>query len=137
MTTVPTTAFGKLRRFVVRTRRGLALGVLWLATYVFARLAIEGDAIEGHARLVVALAPAVPFSLFLVWMIEGLRRLDELERRIQLEALALAFPGAVIFLMTLGLIGLIYDVAGFMSRVWVVVMLLYFAAHAVVTRRYA
>ncbi len=60
---------------------------------------------------------------------KGVSQMDELERRIELEALAVAFPLAVIFLMTLGLL----DVAIALNpddwsprHVWAMMPLLYY-----------
>jgi hypothetical protein len=41
---------------------------------------------------------------FLVFVASQIRNLDELHRRVHLEALAVAFPLAILLLMTLGLL---------------------------------
>ena len=57
-------------------------------------------------RIAIALLP-VPFFVWWLWTwMKGVGRMDELERRIELEALAFAFPIAVVLLMTLGLLDL-------------------------------
>jgi hypothetical protein len=56
------------------------------------------------ARIAVALLPFPFFVAFLVAEIRLLRRVDELERKIQLEALAVAFPAAMLLMMALGLL---------------------------------
>ena len=45
----------------------------------------------------------IPFAVFVMRYIGYLRGLDELHRRVHLEALAFAFPLAMLLLMTLGL----------------------------------
>lgn len=59
--------------------------------------------------LAVALLPVPAFVWFILCIVRGVRRLDELEQRIQLEALALAFPAALVIVFTAGLL----DLAGF------------------------
>jgi hypothetical protein len=54
-------------------------------------------------RLGLAFVPTPVFALFLWRFVQGVRSADELERRIQLEALAVAFPLGVLLLTTLGL----------------------------------
>jgi hypothetical protein len=68
-----------------------------------------------------------------------LRRVDELERRIQLEALAIAFPAAVLLLMALALL----ERATALSpqdwsyrHIWFFLPLFYFASLGVARRRY-
>ena len=55
-------------------------------------------------KVAAALIPVPIFALFLVLFIRLIRTMDELERRIQLEALAIAYPLTVLLLMTLGLL---------------------------------
>jgi hypothetical protein len=57
---------------------------------------LAGGQTEGAAAIAVSLAPMVP-ALVLCWTIVRLiGSLDELQRRLQLEALALAFAGTAI-----------------------------------------
>ena len=56
------------------------------------------------ARVAIALLPA-PFFVWYLWTwMKGVSEMDELERRIELEALGFAFPAAVVFSMTIGLL---------------------------------
>jgi hypothetical protein len=85
--------------------RILGLGVLWLVLYFAARLYLEANpALPRGVRLGLAFLPTPVFALFLWSYIQGVRQADELERRIQLEALAVAFPLGVLLLTTLGLV---------------------------------
>ena len=54
--------------------------------------------------MALALLPLPAFLWFLWTFIAGVRGADELERRIQLEALAVAFPLTLVLIMTLGLL---------------------------------
>lgn len=82
-----------------------AAGAFILA-YFGARVLLESFVMETWLRVVVAILPVLPFILFLLMLIRGIRQMDELERRIQLEALAVAFPLAILLLLTLGLLEL-------------------------------
>ena len=83
----------------------LALFVVWLGLYFAVRFYLEANAeLSGRVRLAIAFAPVPVFVAFLWSFIRSVRNADELERRIQLEALAIAFPLGVLLLTTLGLV---------------------------------
>jgi hypothetical protein len=87
----------------------------------------------------VALLPIPAFILFLVEWIRGIRALDELERRIQLEALAIAFPLSLVLVMALGLIQRVtpLDPADWSVRhVWPFLIGFYFFGLALARKRY-
>ena len=114
--------------------------ILWLVTYFAARVILRQNSGLGEgARVMVALMPLLPFLAFLRLFISGLRGLDELERRIQLEALALAFPLTMVMLMVLGLVELATPLspADWSYRhVWAYLPLFYFLGVAIASRRY-
>src|SRR5688572_13483538 len=69
----------------------LIRGLLWIATYALSRWLLE--VVDGPSlRVAVALLPTPVFAWFLWTWMSGVMRMDELERRIELEALAFAFP---------------------------------------------
>ena len=77
----------------------------WLALYFAVRFWLEGrPALAPGARLALSFVPTPVFVLFLWSFIRAVRGADELERRIQLEALAVAFPLGLLLLTTLGLV---------------------------------
>jgi hypothetical protein len=83
----------------------LASFLAWLTLYFAARFYLEANpALPRSARLGIAFAPAPVFAWFLWRFIRSVRDADELERRIQLEALAIAFPLGLLLLTTLGLV---------------------------------
>jgi hypothetical protein len=105
-----------------------------------ARVVLKEPRVTGVWRLVTALLPVGPFALFLVALSRGIRQLDELERRIQLEALALAFPLTMLLLMALGLLELAIPLPRedwSYRHVWAMLPLFYFAGLALARRRYA
>ena len=87
--------------------RASVLGLLigWLILYFGVRFFLEANPdLARNARLALAFIPMPVFAAFLVQFIRALRAADELERRIQLEALAVAFPLGMLMLTTLGLV---------------------------------
>lgn len=111
----------------------------WFATWFAARAILESSA-PGWVRIAAALAPAPFAGMALLTLIRSARGLDELEKRIQLEALAFAFVLAVLLLMTLGLM----ELAVTLNRddwsyrhVWAMLPLLYFGGLVLARRRYA
>jgi len=119
--------------------RLLVRGVLWMSIYALSRGLLELDLTGQAGRVAIALLP-VPFFAWWLWTwMKGVGEMDELERRIELEALAVAFPLAVILLMTLGLL----DVAiglnpnDFSPRhVWAMMPVLYYFGLWRAKRRY-
>ena len=89
---------------------GLAAG-LWLGLYFAARGMLEMDGLSSWVRAGIALAPLPAFAWFLREFIRSVSGTDELERRIQLEALAVAFPLTLLLLMTLGLLQIAIDLS--------------------------
>ena len=87
------------------TANPIVPGIVWGVTYVAARLALELS-LSPRLRLLIALAPIVPFVFALVGVVRGIRSMDELHRRVHLEALVLAFPLTLLLIMTLGLLEL-------------------------------
>ena len=90
-------------------------------------------------RLAVALVPLVPFVAFLWKFIALMREADELERRIQLEALAIAFPLAMVLLMVLALVQLAMPLNPddwSYRHVWYFLPIFWFGGQAIARRRY-
>ncbi len=112
---------------------------LWVLAYFFARALLEGGGMETWQRVALALMPIPPFAVCLALFIRNIRSLDEMQRRIHLEALALAFPLTMLLLMTLGLlqraIELPFEDWSYL-HVWSFLPLFYFGGLAYATRRY-
>lgn len=130
-TTIPMT--GNKSRYLVYTA-----GLAWLLSYFAARYVLQTLAPPLHWDIVVANIPTIAFFWF-VWVVRrALRDTDELQRRIHLEALAMAFPTVMLVLMTLGLLD--RPPAGPLGiplcDLWVVLPLIYGICFAVVNRRY-
>ncbi|HLE56703.1 MAG TPA: hypothetical protein VJB15_06450 [Rhodothermia bacterium] len=127
-----------------RSSRGTAAivwGILWVISYFGARAALEqmGSPQPDWNRLAVALVPLVPFVAFLWKFIALMREADELERRIQLEALAIAFPLAMVLLMVLALVQLAMPLNPddwSYRHVWYFLPIFWFGGQAIARRRY-
>jgi hypothetical protein len=122
-----------------RSSRTLIVFTLWLVAYFGARVALEATGISPVVRISAALAPLPFFAAFLVLIIRELRAADELERRIQGEALAIAYPLVAVMLMTLALmeraVGLKFQDWSYM-HVWIYVPLFYLLGLVIARRRY-
>jgi hypothetical protein len=119
--------------------RLLVRGLLWVAIYVLSRGLLEMDFESPVARVAIALLPT-PFFVWYLWTwMKGVSEMDELERRIELEALGFAFPAAVIFLATLGLldVAITLNPDDFSLRhTWLMLPMLYYIGLWRAKRRY-
>ena len=112
--------------------------VLFVVTYMIARGLLE-TVTTPAVRVAAALLPIPPFTLWLILMVRGARELDELQRRIQLEALAVAFPLTLILLLTLGLLEIAIELNPddwSFRHVWAMLPVFYFTGLALAKRRY-
>lgn len=113
--------------------------LIWVVVYLFTRQLLDHDQLTEGLRVLVALAPLVPFAFFLAFILARIRAMDELQRRIQLEALAIAFPLAILFFMMLGLLELSMPLSPqdwSYRHTWSYLPLLYFIGLAIASRRY-
>jgi hypothetical protein len=117
----------------------LVTTVIFVLSYFVARAGIEMLPAGSALRLAAALLPVIPFGFMLAAYVGRARRLDELQRRIQLEALAFAFLTFMLVMMTLGLLQMVVtlkleDLS--YRHVWAMMPVLYFAGLALAQRRY-
>ena len=124
-------------------RRDLIFGIivtaLWVICYTGARVVLRDFQLEPWMRVVVALLPVLPCVGFVWSVVAHFRSMDEFHRRIHLEALAVAFPLAVLLLMILGLLELAIDLSPddwSYRHVWVYLPLFYLIGLAFAKRRY-
>jgi len=119
--------------------RLLVRGILWMSIYGISRGLLEMSGLATEVRIGIALLPT-PFFVWWLWTwMKGVSQMDELERRIELEALAFAFPVAVILLMTLGLLDLARPLNPddfSLRHVWAMMPALYFMGLWRAKRRY-
>ena len=87
------------------TRNRVVAGLLWLATATFIYL-VSLWLLKHHsdwspaARIAVTLAPLIPGIFYLRALLKSFWQMDELQQRIQIEALGFALAGTVIVLTT-------------------------------------
>jgi hypothetical protein len=120
--------------------RSILVPALFVASYFAARTGLQVLPQGSPGALAVALLPVPIFAWLIHVLVRGIRALDELERRIQLEALALAFPAALVIVFTAGLL----DLAGFhgegdwdLPRLLPLLLVPYWIGVALARRRYA
>jgi hypothetical protein len=107
----------------------VTVGALFVVAYFVARGGLENVEQGSSAALALAFLPVPFFVLLVAFWVHNVRALDELERRIQLEALAIAYPVALLIVFTVGLL----DLAGFhgaqdwdLPRLWPLILVPYF-----------
>jgi hypothetical protein len=118
---------------------GLVSMIVFILAYFAARGFLEMGGVPDAARVVAALVPVSPFAWMLWEIVRGIRAMDELEQRIQLEALALAFPLALILLMTLGLLEIAVSLPPedlSYRHVWAMLPAFYFLGLTLARKRY-
>jgi hypothetical protein len=82
----------------------LLAAAAWLAVYFAARAALQYLRAASFEAILISIAPVFAFFAF-AWVVQrAVRRADELERLVQLDALAFAFSTAICVMMGLGLL---------------------------------
>ena len=120
------------------------LGAVWLVSFLGARALLDREFLERtqlptSLRVLIALVPVPATAALLFALIRSIRKLDELQVRIQLEALAVAYPLAMLLLMTLGLLQLAVTLSPLdwsYRHVWPFLAIFYVAGLALANRRY-
>lgn len=113
----------------------LLAAVAWVAAYFLGRAVTESDNVSTALQILVALTPIVPFAAFVYFAMRSQRGMDEMQIRVQLEALAIAFPLSILFLMVFGLLGEALDLT-LERHVWFYLPMFYFGGLALAWRRY-
>lgn len=113
------------------------LAALTLAAVLAVSWSLDHLALGRWAQLALAMVPVALWSAAIVLLVRAMRALDELQRRIHLEALAIAFPCALLLGMTVEYL----QKAGFapglgVGEVWPAMALLYVPALAFAHWRY-
>lgn len=120
--------------------RLLVRGLLWVSIYLLSRGLLELVTGPAWARLGIALLP-VPFFISYLWMwFKGAAAMDELQRRIELEALGFAFPATIVLLMTIGLadIAITLPADDFsLHNIWLMLPVMYYIGLWRAKRRYS
>lgn len=121
-------------------RRAGVLAITWLVAYFAARLILEKPGFGTPVRLAAALVPVPIFAAFLWSYVMMIRTADELERKIHVEALAIAFSLATLLLTTLALmqraVTLNFEDWSY-AHVWIYLPIFYFLSFALISKRYS
>ena len=124
---------------VTKPAFGLIAAIAWVGTYFVSRMILKTPELEQTTKIVIALIPALPAALFLLAFMKNIKQLDELHQKVQMEALAFAFPLSIFLLMFLGLLQLAVELSPenwSYRHVWVFLPIFYFAGLALAWRRY-
>jgi hypothetical protein len=119
--------------------RLLVRGLLWVSIYLLSRGLLELQIEQAWVRVAIALLPVPPFVWYLWTWFRGAAAMDELQRRIELEAFGFAFPATVVFLMTIGLLDLAITLPPedfSLHHIWLMMPLLYYIGLLRAKRRY-
>lgn len=119
--------------------RLLVSALIFALSYIAAVAMQEIFTLRGLPGLAISLLPAAGFAFFLLEEVKLIRSLDELQRQIQLEALAIGFPLAMLLLMTLGFlerVDLLPHALSTVRDVWGVLPFCYAAGLLFARRRY-
>lgn len=88
-------------------RKTLIYSVLWAFVYMGCLFVLKKAELSKSAGILLSLVPTVFFVLFIYHYIRSISTMDEVERRIQLEATVWGFSLGLLLLMTLGLLDLV------------------------------
>lgn len=86
-------------------RQLILSGVLYLVTLIGVIYLLESD-LDWSVQILIVLVPTIPGIWFLVSLGRAIASLDELQRRIQLEAIAVGFGISAMVALTYGLLGM-------------------------------
>ena len=124
--------------------RLLFRGVLWVVVYVLAIWVLRDPSLllvqSRLLRVAIALVPT-PFFVWWLWTwLRGLKNMDELQQRIELEALAFAFPTTLVFLAAIGLLDsaiALRPAEVSLRHMWLMMPMLYYIGLWNAQRRYS
>jgi len=117
--------------------RQLGVALLAAAVIIVAALVAKGYPRGSGARIALALVEGIATAVCVIFPVWSLRHLDELQRRIQLEALAIAFVGTGVlgagygFLQSAGLPQIDWG-----AFIWPAMVGLWAIGYVVASRRY-
>lgn len=120
------------RRYLVEFGGAMIL----YAVVLFGAIALINANPEAWWRVPLALVPMVPLVFALVAFMRQFDRMDELQRRVQLEALAFAFGGSALLTFGYGFLQLVGFPQMSWFFVWPVMAVLWMAGKVRADRRY-
>ena len=129
----------KTKDQATRPKSLVVFGGFAFAVMYFAALWVAGTDATQPVKFGLSIGAIAAFVLFLIAELRLVRGLDELEQRIQLEALAVAFPLSVALVMLLGLVQRFWRLPvedASYRHIWPVMILFYVIGLALARRRY-
>lgn len=130
---------GETKWYQYQRSEGVRLAGPWLLAWVVSDVLLTLIPVTLPLRAMVALLPLPAFGWFLWRYVRYIRSMDELRQRIELEALALAFPLTVALLMLLGQLQRARAGAGgvaITSEFWLYLACFYLLGRGIAERRY-
>lgn len=86
--------------------RVFTYALTWLLSYIGSLLALKSFTFTKEVGILLSIVPVLTFALFLYKYYRSVYFLDEVQIKIQMEAVVLAFSFGLLLLMTLGLLDL-------------------------------
>src|SRR5712691_570392 len=122
----------RANRLVVAT--AIAFPVAYFAAALILKLLPPAPGL----RITLVMLPLAAFAAFIFAEVRLVRLLDEFQRHVQLEALAVAYPTVILLVFTLGLLehaGIVVPAFERLRDVWLLTTLPYFIGLYVARRR--
>ena len=88
-------------------QRVLVYAILWIASYTCSILTLKSFNLPVEVGLVLTFVTILAFSVFIYKYYRSIFFMDEVQIKIQLEAVVIAFSLGLMLLMTLGLLDLL------------------------------
>jgi hypothetical protein len=85
----------------------LFFAALWIISYTACLLTIKKASPDTTFGIILSFIPVITFGLFIYCIIKGVSSMDEMQIRVQMEAVVIAFSLVLLTLMTLGLLDLV------------------------------
>jgi len=111
--------------------------LVYAAALVVSLTLLRHGAVHGAAATAVAVAPMLPAAGVCWAILRQLRRIDEFQRRLQLEALSMAFAGTAFLTFGYGFLENVGYPPASMFVVWPIMAVLWVVSLFVCRRRYA
>lgn len=107
------------------------MALVTLASIFAVSWAIENRELGSEERIALAVLPVLLRGVMILLVVAGVRRLDELQQRIQLDALAMAYPTAMMLGMLVEYLQKGRFAGGWtVGEIWPWMFLLYVLAYA-------
>ncbi len=120
-----------MKGYIINFRPAFVWGIVGLAIVFALGWLFQSVALSPTLRILLALIPLIPACLFLVYLVKGIRGLDELQQRIYTETATLTFIVTILITFLFGSLqraGLYTakwdDIGNTMMFVWVCIYLL-------------